>query len=68
MLAGFCFNNISFLRRHKFGCIDSFLRSNSRNEEMRWVMVSFGATAAGLRTVNVCVEHYPVISRAAQYE
>ena len=29
-----------------FGCIDSFL-PNSRNEEMM-VMVSFGATAAGL--------------------
>ena len=23
-----------FLRRHKFGCIDSFLLPNSRNEEM----------------------------------
>ena len=30
-----------------FGCIDSFLLPNSRNEEMM-VMVSFGATAAGL--------------------
>ena len=34
-LLGFCFNNI-FLRRHKFGCIDSFLLPNSRNEEMMW--------------------------------
>ena len=33
--------------RSKFGCIDSFLLPNSRNEEMM-VMVSFGATAAGL--------------------
>ena len=24
----------TFLRRHKFGCIDSFLLPNSRNEEM----------------------------------
>ena len=30
-----------------FGCIDSFLLPNSRNEETM-VMVSFGATAAGL--------------------
>ena len=30
-----------------FGCIDSFLLPNSRNEEMM-VMVFFGATAAGL--------------------
>ena len=36
-----------FLRRHKFfGCIDSFLLPNSRNEEM--IHVLFGATAAGL--------------------
>ena len=45
-LLGFCFNNI-FCAATNFGCIDSFLLPNSRNEEMM-VMVSFGATAAGL--------------------
>ena len=45
-LLGFCFNNISCAATN-FGCIDSFLLPNSRNEEMM-VMVSFGATAAGL--------------------
>ena len=39
------FNNIFCATN--FGCIDSFLLPNSRNEEMM-VMVSFGATAAGL--------------------
>ena len=45
MFAGFLFNNI-FCAATNFGCIDSFLLPNSRNEEMM-VMVS-GATAAGL--------------------
>ena len=40
------FNN-TFCAATNFGCIDSFLSPNSRNEEMM-VMVSFGATAAGL--------------------
>ena len=39
-LLGFCFNNI-FCAATNFGCIDSFLLPNSRNEEM--MMVS-GAT------------------------
>ena len=30
---GFCFNNI-FCAATNFGCIDSFLLPNSRNEEM----------------------------------
>ena len=43
-----------FCAATNFGCIDSFLLPNFRNEEMM-VMVSFGATAAGLFwTVNVC--------------
>ena len=33
VLLGFYFNNI-FCAATNFGCIDSFLRSNSRNEEM----------------------------------
>ena len=33
MLLGFCFNNI-FCAATNFGCIDSFLLPNSRNEEM----------------------------------
>ena len=37
-LLGFCFNNI-FCAATNFGCIDSFLLPNSRNEEMM-VMVS----------------------------
>ena len=37
-------------------CIDSFLLPNSRNEEMM-VMVSFGATAAGLFEQQWSVEH-----------
>ena len=32
-LLGFCFNNI-FSAATNFGCIDSFLLPNSRNEEM----------------------------------
>ncbi len=32
-LLGFCFNNI-FCAATNFGCIDSFLLPNSRNEEM----------------------------------
>ena len=36
-----------FLRRHNFGCIDSFLLPNSRNEEMMGDGF-LGATAAGL--------------------
>ena len=38
---------LTFSAPPAFGCIDSFLLPNSRNEETR-VMVSFGATAAGL--------------------
>ena len=37
----------TFLRRHKFCCIDSFLLPNSRNEEMMGDGF-LGATAAGL--------------------
>ena len=44
-LLGFCFNNI-FCAATNFGCIDSFLLPNSRNEEMR-VMV-FPPLSAGL--------------------
>ena len=36
-----------FCAATNFGCIDSFLRSIPETEEMM-VMVSFGATAAGL--------------------
>ena len=47
--AGFLFFNNIFCAATNFGCIDSFLLPNSRNEEMMdWVMVSLGATAAGL--------------------
>ena len=45
MFAGFRFNNI-FCAATNFGCIDSFLLPNSRNEEM--MGDGFGATAAGL--------------------
>ena len=45
-LLGFCFNNI-FCAAINFGCIDSFLLPNSRNEEMMGDGF-FGATAAGL--------------------
>ena len=44
-LLGFCFNNI-FCAATNFGCIDSFLLPNSRNEEMMGDVVF--ATAAGL--------------------
>ena len=42
-LLGFCFNNI-FCAATNFGCIDSFLLPNSRNEEMMgdgflWVLL-----------------------------
>ena len=61
-LLGFCFNNI-FCAAINFGCIDSFLSKQPRNEEM--MGDGFGATAAGLFwTVNVCWAH-PVISRAS---
>ena len=61
-LLGFCFNNI-FCAATNFGCIDSFLLPNSRNEEM--MGDGFGATAAGLFwTVNVCWAH-PVIRNSA---
>ena len=57
------FNNI-FCAATNFGCIDSFLLPNSRNEEMMGDGFA-GATAAGLFwTVNVCWAH-PVISRAS---
>ena len=53
------FNNIFCAAAVNFGCIDSFLLPNSRNEEM--MGDGFGATAAGLFwTVNVCWAH-PVI-------
>ena len=42
-LPGFCFNNI-FCAATNFGCIDSFLLPNSRNEEMTGDGF-FGATA-----------------------
>ena len=42
----FCFNNI-FCAATNFGCIDSFLLPNSRNEEMMGDGF-LGATAAGL--------------------
>ena len=42
----FCFNNI-FCAATNFGCIDSFLLPNSRNEEMMGDGF-YGATAAGL--------------------
>ena len=47
MFAGFCFNNIFCATN--FGCIDSFLLPNSRNEEM--MGDGFGATGA-----SVCFE------------
>ena len=60
-LLGFCFNNI-FCAATNFGCIDQF---SSAQTKQWWVMVSFGATTAGLFwTVNVCWAH-PVISRAS---
>ena len=39
-LLGFCFNN-TFAPPQTFGCIDSFLLPNSRNEEMMggWLSV-----------------------------
>ena len=65
MSLGFCFNNI-FCAATNFGCIDSFLLPNSRNEEMM-VMVSFGATAAGLvLNSKRLLSTSPVISRPAQ--
>ena len=57
-LLGFCFNNI-FCAATNFGCIDSFLLPNSRNEEMmgdgffwcyRWLACFENST-------NVLVEH-----------
>ena len=49
----FCFNNI-FCVATNFGCIDSFLLPNSRNEEMMGDGF-LGATAAGLfEQQNVC--------------
>ena len=65
-LLGFCFNNI-FCAATNFGCIDSFLAPIPETKKW-WVMVSFGATAAGLFwTVNVCWAH-PVISRPCSSE
>ena len=53
MFAGFLF--YALRAATNFGCIDSFLRSISRNEEMMGDGF-FGATAAGLffGIVNVC--------------
>ena len=50
----FRFNNI-FCVPPNFGCIDSFLLPNSRNEEM--MGDGFGATAAGLFWTATSVEH-----------
>ena len=61
-LLGFCFSNI-FCAATNFGCIDSFFCPIPETKKW-WVMVSFGATAAGCWTVNVCWAH-PVISRAS---
>ena len=62
-VAGFLFINI-FCAATNFGCIDSFFCPIPETKKW-WVMVSFGATAAGLFwTVNVCWAH-PVISRAS---
>ena len=47
MLAGFLFFNNIFCAATNFGCTDSFLLPNSRNEEMMGDAL-FGATAAGL--------------------
>ena len=46
MFAGFLFNNI-FCAATNFGCIDSFLLPNSRNEEMMGDGFLW-STAAGL--------------------
>ena len=62
-LLGFCFNNI-FCAATNFGCIDSFLLPNSRNEEMMGDE-AFGATAAGLFKQQTSVEHI-LYSRPAQ--
>ena len=48
MFAGFLFLLLIFCAATNFGCIDSFLLPNSRNEEMMGDVVSFGATAASL--------------------
>ena len=45
MFAGFCFNNIS-APPQILAASDSFLLPNSETKKW-WVMVSFGATAAG---------------------
>ena len=47
MFAGFLFFNNIFCAATNFGCIDSFLLPNSRNEEMMGDGF-LGATAAGL--------------------
>ena len=46
-LLGFCFNNI-FCAATNFGCIDSFSSAQFQKRRNDGVMVSFGATAAGL--------------------
>ena len=53
-LLGFCFNNI-FCAATNFGCIDSFLLPNSRNEEM--MGDGFGATAVICFEQQTSVEH-----------
>ena len=60
-----CFNNI-FCAATNFGCIDSFLLPNSRNEEMMGDGF-FGATAAGLSEINVCWAH-PVMLKQRSSE
>ena len=62
-LLGFCFNNI-FCAATNFGCIDSFLLPNSRNEEMMGDGFLWCYCCRFVWTVNVCWAH-PVISRAS---
>ena len=62
----FCFNNI-FCAATNFYCT-MFSSCPIPETKKWWVMVSFGATVAGLFwTVNVCWAH-PVISRASSSE
>ena len=52
-LLGFCFNNI-FCAATNFGCIDSFLLPNSRNEEMMGDGFSVLLLPVCFEQVNVC--------------